>query len=102
MGTDNVPRRQSNTGRHAKVGGRLNRPREIHTADWGEIPNQVIRDAVCAVTNAGGAIMFGRTSDKGAFSITVLDGDERVREWPHTAEECEQSLRWICGMFTDE
>ena len=102
MATNETPRRQPNPRRSNGNGGRRISPREIHTADWAEITNQVIRDAVCAVTAAGGAIMFGRTSDKGAYSITVLDGDERIREWPHTVEECESALRWICEMFTAE
>lgn len=102
MAINNRPNREPNNQRVSKNSASRLRPREIHTADWGEVPNQVLRDAIVSVTNAGAAIMFGRTSDKGAFSITILDGDERIREWPHTVDECEQSLRWICGMFTDE
>lgn len=102
MATNDIPRREPNPKRPAGGKRRPIRPREIHTADWSEVPNQAIRDVVVAITNAGAAIMFGRTSDKGAFSITVLDGDERIREWPHTAEECESTIRWLLDMFATD
>jgi hypothetical protein len=102
MATNDIPRREPNPKRPGGSKQRPIRPREIHTADWSEVQNQAIRDVVVAVTHAGAAIMFGRTSDKGAFSITVLDGDERIREWPHTVEECESTIRWLLDMFATD
>lgn len=77
--------------------GYTSRPRSI--VGWGEVNNQRIRDAIVAITDAGCAIMFGRTSDKGALSILVLDGDKRIREWPHTADEADQILDWLADQF---
>jgi len=44
--------------------------------------------------------MLGRTSDGGALAITVLDGDQRVKEYPRDAEEAEKTLAWLVAMFS--
>jgi hypothetical protein len=54
---------------------------------WHDIPAERIGTFVHAVTQSGAAVMLGRTSDNGALSVTILDGDERIREWPHTVDE---------------
>lgn len=66
---------------------------------WSDIPNQLLRDAIVAVADNGAAIMLGRTSDGGALSITVLDGQDKIREWPHSVDDCETTLRWLIDMF---
>lgn len=73
--------------------------RPVDPIGWGEADNQQLRDCICAVTDAGAAIMLGRTSDGGALSITVLDGEQRIREWPHSAEELGKTLSWLTKMF---
>jgi hypothetical protein len=70
------------------------------TVEWAEINNQLLRDCLCAVTSAGAAIMFGRTSDGGALSITVLDGEQRVKEYPHSVDDAEATLSWLVSMYT--
>lgn len=62
---------------------------------WGTVDASVLRLVIDSVTRAGGAIMFGRTSDGGAYSICVLQDDQRLKEYPHTTEECEELLRAI-------
>lgn len=65
---------------------------EIH---WSDIDATSIRGALDAVTRMGGAIMFGRTSDGGALSICILDGDSKIKEYPHTVEEAEAVMSAI-------
>lgn len=102
MAANDVPRRQPNNKRSSGSRTRVADNRPKHIADWTEIGNQQLRDAICAITASGGAIMFGLTSDRGAYSITVLDGDQRIREWPHTPEECTDTLGWLVQMFSTE
>jgi len=69
--------------------------RPVLTVYWSSIEATSIRGALDAVTRAGGAIMFGRTSDGGALSICILDRDQKIKEYPHTSEEAEEVLAAI-------
>lgn len=80
-------------------GGKRIAPRERTTITWGEIDNGLLRNAVCAVADNGAAILLGKTSDGGALSIKVFDGNDKVEEWPHSVADCESTLRWLIEMF---
>ncbi len=45
--------------------------------------------------------MLGVTSDGGAFSILVLHGDEKMRDYPHGIGECNESLAELENAFDD-
>lgn len=79
--------------------GYINRKRS--SIAWDDIPQDRIGLLVHAITNASAAVMFGRTSDRGALSITVLDGDERLREWPHSVEDFEEVYNWLVSRYGD-
>jgi hypothetical protein len=70
---------------------------EIH---WSDLSPDSIRGAVDAVTRAGAAILMGRTSDGGALSICILDGDSKIKEYPHTVEEATQLLAAILEEYS--
>jgi len=69
--------------------------------DWSAIDPAILRGAVDAVTKSGGAIMFGVTADGGAFSICILQGDQKVKEYPHSTEELEEMLKGITQWYVD-
>lgn len=105
MNGPNIRRNKDNrTGQTqpSGVGGKspVRGPRK--TVEWDSIPNQLLRDAICAVTGRGAAIMLSRTTDGGALSITVLDGGERIKEYPRDSDECEATLRWLVDMFSSD
>lgn len=105
MNGPNIRRNKDNRAVEAKPtgGGRkppARSPRQ--TVEWDGVPNQLLRDAICAVTGRGAAIMLSRTTDGGALSITVLDGGERIKEYPRDVDECEQTLRWLVDMFSSD
>jgi hypothetical protein len=62
----------------------------------------LILQAIDAVTRSGGAVMFGLTSDGGAFSFLILDGDDKVREYPHGVDELTQLLRTTVVTYSDD
>lgn len=70
------------------------------TCSFDGVDNAVLRNAIVAVTDAGAAIQLGRTSDGGALTIYVYDGDRRIREWPHEAEKAEGVLKWLTDMYS--
>jgi hypothetical protein len=39
--------------------------------------------------------MFGRVSDGGALSVCILDRDEKIKEYPRTADEVQKLLTWL-------
>lgn len=94
-----APKTQPNYGGRASDARRGYTARPRRTIDWDEIPQDRIGLLVHAVTHAGAAIMLGRTSDGGALSVTVLDGENRIREWPNSVEEFDSLFSWLVGMF---
>jgi hypothetical protein len=62
---------------------------------WSDADAEKLRLAIDAVTRQGAAIMVGRTSDGGALSICILDGDSKIKEYPHTASELAEALAAI-------
>jgi hypothetical protein len=105
MNEPSIRRNTKNTrdGSKPTATGRRTAPRgPRQTVEWDSVPNQLLRDAICAVTGRGAAIMLSRTSDGGALSITVLDGGERIKEYPRDADECEATLRWLVDMFSSD
>jgi hypothetical protein len=44
----------------------------------GDVDAELLRDTVAAVTGDGDAIMFGRTTDGGALSVSVYSGGRRA------------------------
>jgi len=68
---------------------------------WSDIEPTDIRGCVDAVTRAGGAVMLGLTSDGGAFSVCVLHGDDKIKEYPHGISECTDLLKALTQYFAD-
>lgn len=90
------PKREA-TGRN----GRSNSPvvranlRVVNSVSWRDIAPQLIADLVRIVTSNGAAIMFGVTSDNGAFSICVLDNQNKIKEYPRDDTEVLGILTWL-------
>jgi len=90
------PKRESN-GRSAKANNPTVRAnlRMVRTVSWLDIGDSTIADMVRLVTKYGAAVMFGVTSDQGAFSICVLDNDNKIKEYPHDGDAVEAVHRWL-------
>jgi hypothetical protein len=59
---------------------------------WAQVRAEAIIDAIVAVTDVGDALMFSRTSDGGAYSITVMSGGKSAKVWPSEPEAAETVL----------
>lgn len=68
---------------------------------YSDIDADKLRLAIDACTRAGGAIMFGVTSDQGAFSVVILSGDQKVKEYPASNTEMTALLDWVAEFFAD-
>jgi hypothetical protein len=62
---------------------------------WDNIPQEKIARLVKAACGQGCGLVLGVTSDGGALSITLLDGDERIREWPSDNAGFDKFLSWL-------
>lgn len=71
---------------------RANRKRDF--VEWEQLSDAAISGLVRAAAKDGRAVILGITSDGGAFSVTILDGDQRIREWPRSSEEFEDLAEW--------
>jgi hypothetical protein len=90
------PKRE-NSGRTTKGSNPVVRPnlRMVRSVSWADIGDSTIADMVRLVTKYGAAIMFGVTSDQGAYSICVLDNDNKIKEYPHDGDAVEAVQRWL-------
>lgn len=69
-------------------------------ARWESISPKVLWETVVRVTADNGAIMLGVTSDGGAYSVCVLHGKDKLKEYAHGKAECETLLGNIADFFT--
>jgi len=69
--------------------------RVVSNVSWRDIAPQLIADLVRIVTSNGAAIMFGVTSDGGAFSICILDNANKIKEYPRDDTEVASILSWL-------
>lgn len=68
-----MPNKQRGNGnaRGSKYGG-LSHGRPGRSVSYSDADNASLQDAITAVTNAGDALTFGKTSDGGAYYVGVL------------------------------
>jgi hypothetical protein len=56
-------------------------------------------EAIATALDGGAALLFSPTSDGGAFSVTLLDGDERSRSYCATGDELTSCLQAVLAHF---
>jgi hypothetical protein len=91
---ENEPVFQRNPKGPSGTGRDLSGPRPRRAFNWDHIPNDSVGQLVKQVVGSGCGLVLGATSDGGALSITILDGDKRVREWPSTIDDYDLLLDW--------
>lgn len=74
------------------AGGKYTRSRRAF--EWASIDRATIGQLVTDVCDTGNGLVLGRTSDGGALSITILRGEERIREWPASVEDFLTFATW--------
>lgn len=79
-------------GRYDRV---ARRPARAASATWEDAEADTLWRTVCEVTAAGDALTLSVTRDGGAVVLTVLSGDERVREYAHNADEIAELLQLV-------
>lgn len=71
-------------------------------ATWTEAHPNKVRAIVDVVTDLGGAVMFGKSRDGGALSVTVfMDGDKRTI-WIGGDDDLEERLDYIREYFVEQ
>ena len=90
------PKREGNgrQNRNANPAVRANL-RVLVSRSWADIDPSTVHDLVRLVTSHGAAIMFGLTSDQGAYSVLVLDNQNKIKEYPHDMQDVENLYSWL-------
>lgn len=70
--------------------------------DWDAADPHQLLAAIVNWTRGGNAVTFGRTSDGGALSLTLLHGGERLKRYASNAEDLAQLLVALAGAETPE
>lgn len=96
-GKHSEPQRERNVMRDKGRSRHL--PTSVFT--WRDIPTEGIAELVRWVTGAGEGIILGCTSDGGALSITILSGDDRVRQFPATIQAWDVFIAWVRDEYQD-
>lgn len=68
---------------------------KANAATWEDAEQETLWRAIQEVTNQGGALMFGLTRDGGACVLTVMDGDERIKQYATGPDEVAELLREV-------
>lgn len=79
---------QAKPNRYAKLAAK----RTTSTITWAQVDGPTIKRAIDAITSCGDAITFGRTSDGGALSITILSGADRPKFYASEVDEAVDML----------
>lgn len=64
-----------------RYSGTATKRRTSQSIGWDECDAVAIAALVAAVTNAGDAVLFSRTSDGGALSLTIMTDGDKHREY---------------------
>lgn len=70
-------------------------------ANWAKVEQLAIIDLICAVSHKGGAVRFGYSRDRGAFSLGVYLGDDRDTIWIRPSEDPDAVIRDIITQLED-
>lgn len=89
-----MPRRNGNGGVSGKW-TKYETKRAAEQACWSKIDTPTLFAALVAITNAGGALLLGKTRDGGSLCITICQGDERKKLYGSTREEIHEYLEYI-------
>lgn len=79
---------------------RLRGTQSLHAVTWADADVEMLRRAVMAVVEDGGAIILGRTSDGGALMVQILHGQGRVKIYPASQDELDTALMEIEAIAT--
>jgi len=60
---------------------------------WEEVDGRLIKAAIAAATADGCAVIFSKTQDGGALSLTLLAGTERHKKYGKSGELMESVLQ---------
>lgn len=82
------PSDDSEPAKYAGVGG----PGESGSLRYRDAEAELLRDTIDAVTQDGDAVMFGRTSDGGALSISVYSSGRRKSLYAVSLDQLLQTL----------
>ena len=104
MSTDYVkpntgPRKQANIGASPSGDGTIYGRRKRGAIAWGDLDTDSIGRCVSRLCDAGYGIVLGKTSDGGALSITILDGNERYKDYPTSVTDFENFVDWCENTF---
>lgn len=64
-------------------------------AEWSSVAPDVLREAVSAVSRAGGALTLGLNSERTAFTVTVLYGGDKHTEFVEADRDITEYLRRV-------
>lgn len=91
-GRDQKPQPKSGS----KYGTKQNEAEHARLASWSNVSPNALKIFVAAVTANGDAVTFG-TTRQGGLMFTVLENDERLREFSSDVDDMEEKM----GAYTD-
>jgi hypothetical protein len=77
---------------------RLSEDNASGAVSWEEVDGRLIKAALVAATEDGCALIFSKTSDGGALSITVLAGADRHKKYAKSSELAESVLHEVIAL----
>lgn len=90
------------SGKLTRKWGQIRAGSDVARLGWETCDGAAVMALVCAVTNQGGAIILGRTRDGGALMVTILDGDETLKEYIPSGTDVTEVVWALAGALGDD
>jgi len=71
------------------------------TADWQQVPADVLVRAIAAAANTGGALRFGYSRDGGAYAIGIYGDGDPYTDFVKPSENLGEYLEDVISLFED-
>lgn len=64
----------------------------VKEVSWDDFSNDTIRSLIAFAEYADGAVRFGRSRDRGAYSIGFYVGETHFTEWIRPGDDCDLAV----------
>jgi len=67
---------------------------------WASAGTESLKSTIAAITDAGNAILFSRTIDGSALSLTLFSGNEKSKEYITEVGDIPALLAWAVEQYS--
>jgi len=70
------------------------------TLSWQAVGTESLKDAIVRITDSGNAILFSRTTEGSALSLTLFSGNQKSKEYITEVGDIPALLAWAIEEYS--